>query len=48
VITGASRPEQVHENMKALEIVVRLTDPVIERIESILENKPHPESDFRE
>ena len=48
VITGASRPEQVHENMKALEIVARLTDPVIERIESILENKPHPESDFRE
>ncbi|HEX6033011.1 MAG TPA: aldo/keto reductase [Anaerolineales bacterium] len=48
VITGASRPEQVHENMKALEIVARLTDPVIEWIESILENKPHPESDFRE
>ena len=47
VITGASRPEQVHENMKALEIVAKLTDPVIERIESILENKPHPESDFR-
>jgi voltage-dependent potassium channel beta subunit len=48
VITGASRPEQVYENMKALEIVARLTDPVVERIESILENKPHPESDSRE
>jgi voltage-dependent potassium channel beta subunit len=48
VITGASRPEQVHENMKALEVLARLTDPVIERIESILENKPHPESDFRQ
>jgi voltage-dependent potassium channel beta subunit len=47
VITGASRPEQVHENMKTLEIVARLTDPVLERIESILENKPHAESDFR-
>jgi voltage-dependent potassium channel beta subunit len=47
VITGASRPEQVHENMKALEIVARLTDSVMERIETILENKPHPESDFR-
>ena len=48
VITGASRPEQVQENMKALEIVAWLTDPVLERIESILENKPHPEPDFRE
>jgi voltage-dependent potassium channel beta subunit len=47
VITGASRPEQVHENMKALEIALRLTEPVMERIESILENKPHSESDFR-
>jgi voltage-dependent potassium channel beta subunit len=48
VITGASRPEQVDENMKALEIAARLTDPVIEQIDSILENKPHPESSFRE
>lgn len=41
VITGAPRPKQAHENnMKALEIVARLTDPVIERIESILENDP--------
>lgn len=48
VITGASRPEQVHENMKALEILASLTDPVIEQIDSILENKPHPESDFRQ
>jgi voltage-dependent potassium channel beta subunit len=47
VITGASRPEQVQENMKALDIVEQLTDPVMERIESILENKPRPESGFR-
>jgi voltage-dependent potassium channel beta subunit len=47
VITGASRPEQVQENMKALDIVAQLTDPVMARIESILENKPRPESDFR-
>jgi voltage-dependent potassium channel beta subunit len=47
VITGASRPEQVAENMAALEIVPKLTDEVLERIEEILDNKPKPEPDFR-
>lgn len=41
VITGASRPEQVTENMKALEVVDKLTPAVIESIEKILDNKPH-------
>jgi len=40
VITGASRPEQVHENMKALEIVPKLTPDVMEQIEQILDNNP--------
>ncbi len=40
VITGASRAEQVHENMKALEIAPQLTDEVMDRIEDILANKP--------
>jgi voltage-dependent potassium channel beta subunit len=40
VITGASRPEQVHENMKALDVVAKLTPEVMERIEKILNNKP--------
>ena len=39
-ITGASRVEQVHENMKALEVVPKLTDEVMQRIEDILQNKP--------
>jgi voltage-dependent potassium channel beta subunit len=47
VITGASRPEQVVENMAALEVVPKLTDEVMERIEAVLENKPKPEPDFR-
>lgn len=47
VITGASRPEQVTENMQALEVVPRLTEPVMERIEAILDNKPAPPEDFR-
>jgi voltage-dependent potassium channel beta subunit len=33
VITGASRPEQVKENMKALDLVPKLTPAVIQRIE---------------
>jgi aryl-alcohol dehydrogenase-like predicted oxidoreductase len=40
VITGASRAEQVRENMKALEIVPKLTDDVMARIEEVLDNKP--------
>ncbi len=40
VITGASKPEQVKENMKAGELVDRLTDEVMNRIDTILENKP--------
>lgn len=35
VITGASRVEQVHENMQALEVVPKLTDDVMDRIDDI-------------
>lgn len=38
VITGASRPEQVHENMKALTFKDKLTPDVLARIESILQD----------
>ena len=38
VITGATKPEQVVENMKALEVVI--TDEINEKIEAILDNKP--------
>jgi voltage-dependent potassium channel beta subunit len=41
VITGASRAEQVHENMKALDVVAKLTPEVMERIESIMDNNPN-------
>ncbi len=43
VITGASRPEQVQENMKTLDVVANLTPDVMERIEGILKNKPEIE-----
>lgn len=41
VITGASRAGQVAENMRALEILPLLTDDVLERIETILQNDPN-------
>ena len=47
VITGASRVEQVVENMAALEVLPKLTSEVLDRIENILDNKPNPEPDFR-
>lgn len=47
VITGASRPEQVVENIAALSLVEKLTPEVTERIEDILDNKPEMEPDFR-
>ena len=47
VITGASRPEQVVENMEAIEFVGRLTPDVVERIETILDNRPEGETDWR-
>ncbi len=40
VITGASKAAQVRENVKALEVVPKLTPEVMERIEGILDNKP--------
>lgn len=40
VITGASRVAQVHDNMKALQVVEKITPDVTERIEKVLGNKP--------
>jgi aryl-alcohol dehydrogenase-like predicted oxidoreductase len=40
VITGASRPEQVVENMKAEDVLQRLSSDVMERVDTVLGNKP--------
>ena len=45
VITGASRPEQVAENMKAVEVEPKLSAEVMERIEQVLQNKPQQDED---
>ncbi len=47
VITGASKPEQIVENMQALDVVGQLTPEIMERIETILDNKPAPDQDWR-
>jgi voltage-dependent potassium channel beta subunit len=39
VITGASRVEQVHENMKAADIIEKITPDILERIDVIFEIK---------
>ena len=43
VILGASKPEQVVDNLKALEIIPKITPEVEAEIEAILENAPEPE-----
>jgi aryl-alcohol dehydrogenase-like predicted oxidoreductase len=45
VITGASQPEQVDENMKAPEVVSQLKPEIIDRIEQVLGNKPKLDED---
>jgi voltage-dependent potassium channel beta subunit len=40
VITGASRADQVVENMKAIDVVPKLTPDVVKRIEAVLDNAP--------
>ncbi len=44
-ITGASRPEQVRENMKALDVVPLLTTEVMGKIEGIIGKTQSPEED---
>jgi len=46
VILGASKPEQVHENCKALEVLPKLTPEIMEEIEKILENKPKTPANY--
>jgi voltage-dependent potassium channel beta subunit len=46
-ITGSSKPEQIVENMKAIDVVSQLDDTVMEKIEEILDNKPPAPQSFR-
>ena len=42
IILGASKPEQVLDNLKALDVIPKLTPEVLEEIEAILDNRPPP------
>ncbi|KAF8893710.1 voltage-gated potassium channel beta-2 subunit [Gymnopilus junonius] len=44
VILGASTPQQVLDNLKALELLPKLTPGIMDQIEKILNNKPKPEA----
>ncbi|MFP4228661.1 MAG: potassium channel beta subunit family protein [Salinivenus sp.] len=47
VITGASKPHQVEENMQAIEVADQMDPTTTKRIENILGNKPDPAPNFR-
>lgn len=42
VILGASKPEQVLDNLRALEVIAKLTPDIMEKVELILSNRPKP------
>ncbi|ANB12280.1 aldo-keto reductase superfamily protein [Sugiyamaella lignohabitans] len=46
LITGASRPEQLEANLKAYDVLPKLTPDVIAKIEEVFDNKPEPRPDF--
>lgn len=42
IILGASKPQQIVDNVKALKLLEKLTPEVMEEIEKVLDNKPTP------
>ncbi|CAG8771780.1 7168_t:CDS:2 [Cetraspora pellucida] len=48
VITGASKPEQMEENIQAVKLACRLTPDVLKEIEDILNNKSSSQFNFRD
>ncbi|KAL2174136.1 NADP-dependent oxidoreductase domain-containing protein [Thermothelomyces heterothallicus CBS 202.75] len=46
VILGATKVEQVKDNLKALDLIDKLTPEILEEIEGVLQNKPKPVNTF--
>ena len=42
VILGATKPEQLIENLGAINVLPKLTPEIMEKIEEVLDNKPTP------
>ncbi|KAG8685181.1 hypothetical protein FRC09_014908 [Ceratobasidium sp. 395] len=47
VILGATKPEQLIENLKALDVIKKITPEVREKINKIFDNEPTPEPNLR-
>ena len=45
-ILGAMKPDQLTENLKALEVSKKLTKEILEEIEAIMKNAPKGETDY--
>ena len=41
-ITGASRPQQIYDSVKTLDLVPKLTEEIMKDIDDVLVNKPTP------
>jgi len=48
VITGASKPEQMEENLRAVSLKSKLTPEIMAEIDYILDNLPPPQFNFRD
>ncbi|CAI2175743.1 11010_t:CDS:2 [Funneliformis geosporum] len=48
VITGASKPEQMKENLRAVYLKSKLTPEIMAEINDILDNLPKPQFNFRD
>lgn len=46
VILGATKVEQIHDNVKALALLDKFTPEIVEEIEGVLANKPKPAATF--
>ncbi|KAG9050720.1 hypothetical protein FS837_003058 [Tulasnella sp. UAMH 9824] len=46
VILGATKPQQLLENLKALEVLPKITDEIYQKINDILANDPKPDPTF--
>lgn len=46
VILGATSPAQVLDNLKAIDVIPKLTPEILEKIENIVKNKPKPPPTF--
>ncbi|KAJ0463530.1 putative NADP-dependent oxidoreductase domain-containing protein [Helianthus annuus] len=47
VITGATKESQIQENMKAIDVIPKLTPEVMEKIEAVILSKPKRPESFR-